>query len=243
MTKTEFIELVSTAITQQCGIPLNLTADVYDNVIQLAANYFYRHWEGSAEKRYLAIAAALFEGVEFKNERTITLPDCIISVASVSEYTANLFSGSPDKDFTSNKFLLADAYLAPFDTDGLLYRTVNFAFFDFAKIFLVNNIRYDYNPNTHKLSILGHNPYKDVVCVVFTKISHEDLFNEEKFQRWVIAELKVRSGRTMNFFQAPLIGGVSISASDLMSEGKEELSELKQEILDEQAGNTIRFFN
>lgn len=234
MTKAEFVNIVEDYISVGCGIPIRLKAKQFDTVLKLASSWFYRNWSEAVSPEFVVIDSRMFQTKEFREKRKIKFPDCVVTVDMCKESDSTVFTSSPDKDFSSNKFILSDVYLTPFESDALVYRTAQFSFFDLAKQFVLQDIQYRYNPNTKYLTIMGREPRKSVICKVWSEIDQEDLFEDEKFQRYVIAEVKIQLGRARTFIEYPLIGDATLNASSLVDEGREEKERVITEIREEE---------
>lgn len=237
--KAEFIDFVNEDISVGCGINVKLKAKQYDNIIRQAVNWFHENWYEAVSPDYIIISARKFYSKEFRDCRYVQFPDCYVSVDIVQESENTFFTGSPDKDFSANKFLLAEAYLAPFESDALLYRTVQFSYYDLAKQFVLQDLQFDYSPAEFRLYILGREPRKDVIVRAYRKIDEIHLYNLEKFQRYVIARAKIQAGRTASYLEYPLIGGVTYNASMLLDEGKEEFEQVRNEIREEETSGSF----
>lgn len=235
MTKTEFLELIKDNIAAECEFPIKIKAKQFDSVINRVSNWFYEHWEEAVQPEYVIIPEEKFNTKEFREKRKIKLPKCVRAVDDVQETSSGFFNSPPDDDFDANKFIMGEAYFSPFDSDTLLYRTAQFSFWDLASKYIVKEVRFQYNNNTNDLVIIGRDPDEALVMKAYVDIPLESLYEDEKFQRYMIGKVKELSGKNLaGYVEMQLIGGASINLSYLVEEGKEEQQNIEQEILNDQ---------
>ena len=131
-----------------------------------------------------------------------------------------------------------------------MYRTVLYSFFDLAKAYLLETYAFNYNKNTKKLTILGRDPSrtsstglalggKDVGIKACIAIPEENLYSDELFVRYCLAEAKINIGRLLGTFGYQLPGGVTINASAISAQGTTEKTEVMDMIKSE---NTPSYF-
>jgi len=185
------------------------------------------------ENQYYVIPLAQFKLPEFTANRTILLPDCVVSVTLVQEITGAGLLGTVDRDFADNKLIASEIYLSPFLGDGLTYRIAQYQFFDLSKAFFMDLIRFDYNRRTQKLKILGRDPQRDVFVQTYVAIPDEKLFDDYYFIRMITAKSKLSMARQLSFFDFNLMGGIKINVSDLRAEAESEIERVRQEIADQ----------
>lgn len=233
MTRSEFLLQVKDEIRGTCALPYSIPDKEINRIIDQAKKYFYRNYKEAVESQYYVVPKEEFNKAEFKADRTIHMPDCVVSVYEVKEISGGGRLFSVDADFSDNRLIAAELYLSPFQSDDLVLRTAQYAYWDLAQAFFLTLVAYDFNRNTHKLKIKGRNPRKDVFIQTYVEIPEEDLFEDWFFIRYVTATVKVALGRILGFFTYNLPGGVTINSSDIKSEGESELEKLLQQIDDE----------
>lgn len=230
MTRAELINITNEEITSSCALPYSVPENEIERIINQALNWFYHNYGDAVETQYYVIAKSWFMNTEFKQTRSILLPDCVVSVFEVKEIIGAGRLGTIDRDFSDNRLIASELYLSPFQSDDLVLRTAQYSYWDLTQAFILERIAYDYNQNTNRLKILGRNPKKDVFLQCLVKIADYKLFDDWYFQRYVVSQTKISLGRILGFFTYNLPGGVQINYSEIKDEGKEELTELKEKI-------------
>jgi hypothetical protein len=95
-----------------------------------------------------------------------------------------------------------------------------------------NMISFRYNRLTNNLRFLGELPKEDVVLDVRVRVPDCDLYNDEMFRRYVIADCKNQLGRILNSFTYQLPGNISINSDAIANEGSAEKEAIIQELKD-----------
>lgn len=243
MTRGELIDMITSEVTSSGALPYSIPEREVERIITQALNWFYINYAQSVETQYYVIEQKYFNDPEFKRSRSIQLPECVISVYEVKEITGGGRLKTIDKDFSDNRLFAADLAFAPFDSDNLVLRTAQYAFWDLTQAFILERIAYDFNANTRKLKILGRDPSKNVFLQTYVKIDEAQLYEDWFFQRYCTAQAKMVLGRILGAFQFNLPGGVQINGDLFTSEGKEELEEIKQKIEDENSPSWFMIFH
>lgn len=230
MTRSELIELVKDELTGSCALPYSIPEKEMERLITQALNWFYMNYQYAVETQYYVIPKQDFRDKEFTRTRSVLLPKCVISVTEVKEINGGSRLGTIDRDFSDNRLIASELFLSPFQSDDLVLRTAQYAYWDLTQAFFLERIAYDYNQNTKRMKILGRDPKKDVFIQTLVKIEEGNLYDDWMFQRYVTAQAKMSLGRILGFFEYNLPGGIKVDASSIKEEGKEELAEIKAKI-------------
>lgn len=233
MTKQELVEVVQRELDASFALPSQLQPSEIERIIDQCAVWFYENYREAVETQYYIMRAEEFKKPEFLSTRTITMPDCVVSVFECKEVTGAGLIGTVDRDFADNKLIASEIYLSPFTGDSLVFRTAQYQFFDLTRAFFLEWIRYDFNRRTHKVKILGRDPAKDVFFNTYVKIPDDKLYEDFYFFRYVTAKSKIALGRMLSFFDYNLMGGIKVNAADIKSEGEAEVEKIEQEIKDQ----------
>ncbi len=235
MTRGEFILEIKNEIRGSCALPYSIPDKEIGRIVDQAKKWFYVNYGEAVETKYYVITRDKFSLREFKAGRQIQMPKCVVSVSECREMSGGGSVVFNDADFSNDRFIAAELYISPFQTDDLVMVTAQKSYWDLAQAFILDRIAYDYNRNTSKLKIRGRDPVRDVLLTTYIEIPEESLFEDWYFIRWCTAQTKLALGRILGFFEYQLPGGVTVNSQDIRSEGQEEVDKIKQEILDEQS--------
>jgi hypothetical protein len=232
MTKQDLIQFVTDELTVSGSLNISLKEKEIDRIIEAEKKYVFREWRDTVELRYGIIPVESFRSQQFKSSRTVQMPDCVWGIYEFREIkdSARLF-GINDPDLNFDRVMNSDLYLAgPFMSDIITSRIVSYSFFDLARSFTVYDVGFNFNINTKRLKVIGHDPLNPVLINAYVQIEDSDLFDDYYFQRWIIARCKTQMHRLLKTFEYNLVGGVNITTM-YGEQGKEEMQEIK-EIID-----------
>ena len=230
MTKNELVQTVLRELDSSFALPVQIQPAEIERNIEQTSRWFYENYRDSVETQYYIIKSDQFQLPEFKANRTIMMPECVISVFEVKEITGAGLLGIVDRDFADNKLIASEIYLSPFTGDSLTYRIAQYQFYDLTKAFFMDLVRFDFNRRTLKLKILGRDPRRDLFIQTYVKIPEDKLYDDYYFYRYVTAKSKLSLARQLSFFDFNLMGGIKINVGDLRSEATEEIAKIETEI-------------
>ena len=89
--------------------------------------------------------------------------------------------------------------------------------------------KFHYNQLTHRLNILT-NVEHHLILEAYVNIPLENLLTDQYFLKYVTGWAKQQQGRMLGAFTFTLPGGVTYNSADMVSQGKEEMKEVEDEI-------------
>lgn len=228
MTKEELIKLVEDEITVSGQLKLNVSRDEIGRLIEMEKKYVYRDWPFTTELKHAVMHPGAFRTEEFRQSRTIQLPECVWGIQEFCEIKDGMrMFGINDPDLRLERVMASDLWLSPFSSDVITTRTVSYSWFDLSRSFTLTDIQFNFNINTHRIKVIGHEPYAPVLIRAWVAIDDANLYDDYWFQRWIIARCKTQLHRILKTFEYTAIGGVSIT-SMLGEQGKQEQDEIKE---------------
>lgn len=252
----ELINEINDELTIACQIPFTVPKKQLMRIVDRAKQYFYKIYEDSVEEMYIGLPrgavqkASFTSGINSNSDELseanltntrgiIPMPNRVWSVNNVFEinrfsgedggFGTNSFSGV-DPDFALDKFIYSDAYGAGIGSENLMYYVVNELFIDNSRQVIQPQISYSYNRLTKKFRFQGELPQNAVIFQVYVTIPDCDLFQDEVFIRYCIAQAKISLGRILGTFDYNLPGNIKINYDLVKSEGQEELQAIIEEI-------------
>ena len=233
MTEQELVTDVFNELTFSGALPFKLEEKEIKRVISISAKFFYENWRHAVEQKYLVLPLAMFNSKFFRQNRVIKLPDCVKFVHDFKEIKGGSIFGTIDRDFSEQKFIGSEIFLTPFMGESIMYRTAVFSFLDLTKNMVLDTVAYDYNKNTHQLTVVGHNPIVDCVLNIAKKIELESMYEDELFQRYCRARAKVRLGDMLQTFDFTLPGGVKLNYAIIVTNAEKEMEKVEEMLKNE----------
>ena len=255
----DFVESIQMEMSVGGSIPFTLPAEPIAQIVKNSKSYFYKSYEDAHEEMFISIPQSEIEKKKFKSgvpqmvgegDREVLksdrgsylLPDGVISVVGVYEINgwsgeAGWNSGLLGKnagDISINRMLYQSVYdrQLAVSADNTMYYICTEAFLDVSRQIFQNTISFKYNRLTNKLRFLGKLPMSDVVLDVLVRVPDCDLYNDELFRRYVIAECKVNLARILSTFTYQMPGNISINVDSIANDGATEKEAIRQEIRD-----------
>lgn len=230
MTKQELIKLVVDDLTVSGSLKLSLNEDEISRIIDVEKNMAYRDWRDAVELKMAVMNPAAFRTKEFKQSRTIQLPECVWGIHELREIKdGNRLFALADPDLSMDRVMASDLWLSPFSSDVITNRMISYSWFDLAKSTSLIDMQFKWNLNTHRLNIIGHTPIAPVLIRAYVGIEESALYDDYYFERWVICKTKAQLHRVLKTFEYTTIGGVNIT-SMYGEQADKEIQEIKEYI-------------
>jgi len=253
-TRAAFIEKVIEEITEGRSMPTAPKKSRIGSIINSALDYFWENDDDVHEFEYIIISSMAFETPLFSAKRQIKLPECVHAVTDLQEigHQGGYQYGEVDSDYRQTNFNFHLALSG--DSDAMLYGVVASWYADFMRNFVVRTVAYEYHEHSNALTIKGrdvrnHNKNdisssnttgSDLVASCYVHMCEENVFESNRFFRYVCGKCRISFSRIFSLTDAKLIGGLMLNMSEMKSDGKEEVDEVKEEI--EKQKDTIDFF-
>ena len=173
---------------------------------------------------------------------TYTLPEGVISVVGV--YALDSWSGEAgwntgllgknSGDVSLHRMVYQSVYdrTMAVSADNTMYYICTEAFLDISRQIFQNMISFRYNRLTNNLRFLGELPKSDVILDVLVRVPDCDLYNDDLFRRYVIADCKVQLSRILGAFSYQLPGNITVNVEAIANEGSTEKEQILQELKD-----------
>ena len=231
----ELVDLVQNELTISCALPKTLPdANIRQIIETRALPWFYRSYQYAVQKLYYFIDKQAFFEEEFTKYNYVNVPCEIQTVVYLYEVRGDsLFQlGINTPNLSVNLGVTNQPYLSSYVTTiGELgvYKTVLDSMSDMLNQMNKYTLRYQFNQLNHRLHILT-NVKHNVIMEAYANIPQENLFKDDLFFKYVTGYCKQQLGNLVGRYDYTLPGGVKINAADLVSQGKEEVKEVEEEI-------------
>ena len=235
LTIEELVDSIQTELTVSCALPKSLPdAHIRQIIEKRALPWFYRNYQYSVQKMYFLIRKEAFTSEEFTKYNYVEVPCEIQSVIYLYEARGqSLFQlGISSPNLSVNLGVTNQPYLSSFVTtigELGMYKTLLNNMSDMLNQLSKFTLKHHFNYLNHRLNILTNVKY-DVIMEAYANIPQENLFNDDLFFKYTVGQAKVALGNMTGRYSFTLPGGVTMNAADLVSQGKEEVKEVKEEI-------------
>ena len=258
----DFVESIQNEMSVNGAIPFTIPAESIAQITKNAKTMFYKSYEDASEEMFIAIPESEIRKRTFKRgihtmdspgdnkvtdkkehtRGTYLLPEGVISVVGVYEIGA--FSGESGwnsgllgksaGDVSLNRMIYQSVYdrTMAVSADNTMYYICTEAFLDISRQIFQNMISFKYNRLTNNLRFLGELPKSDVILDVLVRVPDCDLYNDDLFRRYVIADCKVQLSRILGAFSYQLPGNISVNVEAIANEGSTEKEQILQELKD-----------
>lgn len=228
MTRQEFVQNIVDELTISGSLKIEVKREEIERIIDNEKRYVFRNWRDTVELRFGVVPLERFRSPEFISSRTIQMPDCVWGIQEFREIKdgSRLF-GINDPDLRLERVMGSDLWLSPFSSDIITTRTVSYSWFDLARSFTLVDINFDFNLNTKRIQVLGHDPVAPVLCRAFVQIEDEALYDDYMFFKLCCARAMMQIHRVLKTFEVTLVGGIAIGPY-FMEIGKSYLDEVNE---------------
>jgi hypothetical protein len=234
-TMDEIIDLVNNELTISCALPKTLPdANIRQIIETRALPWFYRNYQYAVQKLYYLIHREAFFTEEFTKYNYVNIPCDIQSIIYLYEVRdQSLFQlGINTPNLSVNLGVTNQPYLSSYVTTiGELgvYKTILDNISDMLNQLNKYTLKFHFNQLNHRLNILTNVKY-DVIMEAYANIPKEKLFKDDLFFKYVTGYSKIQLGNLVGRYDFTLPGGVKIQAADLISQGKDEVKEVEEEV-------------
>ena len=244
MTKNELLDYIKREITATYSIPFSPPDNEITRIIDVESRWLFREYRDALQEAYSILDKRYFKTKEWIDTRTFQLPDCVMGVKYVYELTGgSRVFGINDPDLSFDRLMAADLYLSPLGTDQIMYRTIQWSFWDLSRAFNLVDIQNSFNINTHRLVILGRDPQESLFLRTLNKIPDEEFYEDPVVIKWMQAMTKISLARILGTFNYNLMGNVTINFDSIKNQGEEEIKELKEKIKSDSPPDYFMMFN
>lgn len=230
MIKSELISWLKNEVTVGGQIAIDLPDKEYERIIEYCTREVLEYYPDSMQEKFCIIHPHVFHSPEFKQNRTIQFPDCVISVIKFYEIKRrNGLMGINDPDISFSRAFQSDMWFgSPMNFDTVSYRLIQWSTWDQMKQFTLIDIQHIWNRNTHRLLVTGHDPKVPVYCGFYEKVPNEDLWDDPWVKKWIAAKAKKEVYRILTAFQTTVIGGITVNGNIWKEEADADIQECKE---------------
>lgn len=216
-------------VTMSGSLNITLTEKEYERVIDKETNMLYEIYPEAIRHDYTIIDARSFYTPEFRKNRLIQFPKCVLSVTRFEEMKRrNAMFGINDPDFAFNKTFMADMWLgSQMNMDSVMFRTVQWSLFDQLKQFNLVDIKHKWNRIDKTLLVMGHDPACNVYCELDVKVPETELWEDPWVKQWIAAKCKLQVAKKIGTFTTNLIGGVTVNTGLYTDEANKDIEDCK----------------
>jgi hypothetical protein len=248
MTLDEIVDLCHQDLTIGGLLPTVLPRHEIERlIVKEALGWFYENYQHAVQTSYVYVPRNHMETDEYAKHKTILLPEEVQSVlwvymmqnrslfslgVGLSGQQSNL---SINQGVTNQPFL--NSYLTTVGELGV-YKTTIDGFGDMLNQLSKQTVKHDFNFASKRLQVLT-SIKTDLMLEAGVRVNPEDMFEMDKFKRYVIALSKLQLGRLLTRFNMNLPGGAQMNGEAIKTEGQMELDKVREEIKGE---STVAWF-
>ena len=230
----ECIDFVSQDITIYGALPKSLPDQSIRQFIETRAlPWFYMNYIYATTKQYFHIPRRVWQKAD-AGASYVDLPCEVQAVAWLYKLNdSNLLQlGLNTPNLSVNLGVTNQPYLSSYVTTiGELgtYKTLIDNMSDMLDQMTLYTVKHHFNQLAHRLEILTQ-VCNDIILECYVEIPQESLFTDNYFIKYVTGWAKMQQGNLFGRYDWTLPGGIKINASDMISQGKEEMKEVEEEV-------------
>jgi hypothetical protein len=234
-TVEEFIDFVQTDVTVGGALPKNLPDHAIRQFIETRAlPWFYQNYQFAVSKMYYLINKDAFQSEFYTNYKYLELPCEIQSITWIYQVmnTQLLQLGINVPNLSVNLGVTNQPYLSSYVTtigELGMYKTLIDNMADMLNQMNLYTVKYHFNQLSHRLNVLTDIKHH-LVLEAYVNIPAENMFSDTYFLKYVTGWAKMQQGRLLGTFDFSLPGGVKYNSSEMVTQGKEEMKEVEEEI-------------
>ena len=231
----ELVDYVQNELTVGCALPKTLPdTEIRRFAETRAAKWFYQNYQYAVSKVYYFVDGSAFKTEEYTKYKYITLPCEIQSISYIYEVRGESLMqlGINVPNLSVNIGVTNQPYLSSYVTTiGELgvYKTLIDSMSDMLNQMNKYTVKFHYNQLMNRLNILTGIKY-DLILETYANIPKENLYTDHYFLKYVSAWGKMQTGNMLGRYDFTLPGNVKFNSADLVSQGKEEMKEVEEEI-------------
>jgi hypothetical protein len=244
MTIEQLIDIVQQDLTISGMLPKVLPDIEIKRIIkEYALEWFYKNYQFAVQKGYYVLPLDILKTDIYKTYKYLVLPEEIENITSIKMIdNPHMWRIGIQAPYLSiNLGVTNQPFLTSFvTTAGELaqYRSVISAFSDEINKLSLETVKFNYNHLNKRLNLLGQ-IQKDMILECWIRIEEEELFDFNLFKKYVIGLSKKRMGELLGRFNFNLPGNFQYNTSDIISEGKEMVESVVENI---QKETTVAWF-
>lgn len=231
----EFIDFVQSDVTVGGALPKNLPDHSIRQFIETRAlPWFYQNYQYAVSKMFYHLDRGAFTTETYTAYKYIELPCEIQSISWIYKVQNQqlLQLGLNVPNLSVNLGVTNQPYLSSYVTTiGELgvYKTIIDTMSDMLNQMNLYTVKFHFNQLTHRLNILT-GVETDLILETYVNIPPENMFSDSYFTKYVTGWAKMQQGRLLGTFDFSLPGGVKYNSADMVTNGKEEMKEVEEEI-------------
>ncbi len=230
----EMIDIVQSDLTIFGALPKILPDNSIRQCIEtIALPWFYMNYLYATTKQYFHVPRRVWKAAD-AGAWYVDLPCEIQTLSWVYKINnSNLLQlGLNTPNLSVNLGVTNQPYLSSYVTTiGELgtYKVLIDNMSDMLDQLTLWTVKHNFNPLAHRLEILS-SITNDIVLECNINIPQESLFTDNYFIRYITAWSKMQQGNLLGRYDYNLPGGVKINHGDMVSQGREDMKAIEEEI-------------